>query len=456
MPLFTNKSTGYGYSTYWYVRGVETRRTKPLRWDPRQMAFDPLYRYFQSVDSALMDHENGYFGQGATWKRQRRFLQTDLLSPAAAKGYVPGMVKAAQQASQGVTEFTSDINTYMVRSSFDMFSSIMFGEFTGVANPKSNPDPKNIKFCDATVAALESIFPLTIKPQLKLPLMLGIKPAQYKHLEDQFNISRQVAMEKVHAFRKNKEEGKLSKAQSASYFSHAIDRQKAEPGSVSNDELAEIGVLMLTAAIDTTSSILNWCVVHLALNQDVQQKLYAELSINVNKSEKGELSEAMLLKAAAPYLHAIVRENHRMTPAVPISVTKDNAQAHVEIHGITIPKGKRFMLDTYSIGVDPAYVPDYDTFRPERWLEDEVKARVGTPSEVIDHPLHRDPFSAGARKCPGSRVANYETLVMISQLLLDWKISFADNNIKSPKDIKRFLGLTVQPVVPELKVEPRA
>ena len=88
MPLFTNKSTGYGYSTYWYVRGVETRRTKPLRWDPRQMAFDPLYRYFQSVDSALMDHENGYFGQGATRKRQRSVLQTDLLSPAAAKGYV--------------------------------------------------------------------------------------------------------------------------------------------------------------------------------------------------------------------------------------------------------------------------------------------------------------------------------------------------------------------------------
>jgi len=140
--------------------------------------------------------------------------------------------------------------------------------------------------------------------------MLGIKPAQYKYLENQFNISRQVAIDKVHSFRKNKEEGNLSKAESTSYSSHAIDRQKAEPGSVSNDELAEIGVLMLTVAIDTTSSILNWCVVHLSLNQDVQQKLYAAFSINVNKSEKGELSEAMLLKAAAPYLHAVLRENH--------------------------------------------------------------------------------------------------------------------------------------------------
>jgi len=191
------------------------------------------------------------------------------------------------------------------------------------------------------------------------------------------------------------------------------------------------------------------------MNQEVQQTLYQEISRNLVNFETGMVSEAMLTKAASPYLHAVIRENHRMTPAVTITLLKDNAKSDVEIHGVTIPKGNQFVLDSYSIGMDPEYVPDYDTFRPERWLEEEVKKRVGTLAEMIDHPLYRDPFSAGSRKCPGSRVATNEVLVMISQLLLDWNISFADESIKSLDDIQHFQGLTVQPRVPALKVSPR-
>ena len=33
-----------------------------------------------------------------------------------------------------------------------------------------------------------------------------------------------------------------------------------------------------------------------------------------------------LSKAAAPYLHALICENHQITPVVPISLTKDNIQ----------------------------------------------------------------------------------------------------------------------------------
>jgi cytochrome P450 len=416
----------------------------------------PLVSYFHSVKSALMDEENGFFGQGLKWKRQRKFLQTDLLSPAAAKGYVPGMVHAAQIASKGLVDFRSEVNKFMLWSSFDMFSSIMFGEVTGVANPKSNPDPENIKFCNASVEAIESIFPLLLKPHLRLFLKFGVKPAEYRHFEEQLNISRSIANAKLEAFRKRKELQDITEAERASYFSRAIDRLKADPDSISEDELAEIGGMLLTASVDTTSSVLNWCIIHLAMNPTVQESLYQEISKNVSRSMEGCLTEMVLSKAAAPFLHAVIRESHRMTPSLTISLMKSNTQADLEIHGVTIPKGSMIALDAYSIGMDPEYVPDCNAFRPERWLEEEVKMRAGTPAEMIDHPLYRDPFSAGSRKCPGSRVANYEALVMISQLLLDWKISFEDESIKSLDDIQQFQGLTVQPKVPILKVLPRS
>ena len=415
----------------------------------------PLIMYLHSVESSLMDKDGGFFGRGLQWKRQRRFLQTDLLSPTAANGYVPGMVQAAQEASKGLIYCSSDVSSFMVRCSFDLFSSVMFGELTKVANSKSNPDPDNIRFCDATVAFMGTLFPMMLKPHLRILLNFGFKPKEYAFFEKHFDISRKIANAKLEAFREKKEKHLLNELESSSYFSRAIDRMKSNPESLSDKELSEIGSLLLVASVDTTSSILGWCIVHLAMNQEVQQTLYQEISRNLRNSEMGIVSEAILTKAASPYLHAFVRENHRMTPAVTISLIKDNAQSDVEIHGITIPKGNQFALDSYSIGMDPEYVPDYDKFRPERWFEDEVKKRVGTQAEMIDHPLYRDPFSAGSRKCPGSRVATNEVLVMISQLLLDWEISFAEKSIKSLDDIQHFQGLTVQPRIPALKVSPR-
>jgi cytochrome P450 len=415
----------------------------------------PLISYFHSVGSSLMDEENGYFGQGLKWKRQRKFLQTDLLSPAAARGYVPGMIQAAQIASKGLESFCSDVNEFMVRTTFDMFSSMMFGEITGVANPKSNPDPENIKFCNVLKEALGSIFPLMLKPHLRLLLNFGLKPAEYRNFEEKFSISRGIAKAKLDAFRKRKELQDITEAESASYFSRAIDRLKSDPDSISEDELAEIGLLLLAAAVDTTSSVMNWCIVHLAVNPNVQELLYQEISKNVSKSKDGQLTGAMISKAAAPFLHAVIRESHRMTPAIPLTLMKSNSLFDVEIHGIIISKGNRIGLDTYSIGMDPEYVPDFNIFRPERWLDDEVMRRSGTPAEMIDHPLYRQPFSSGSRKCPGSRVASFEVLVMISQLLLDWKICFEDESMKSVDAIPHFHGLTVQPKIPKLKVVPR-
>lgn len=169
----------------------------------------------------------------------------------------------------------------------------------------------------------------------------------------------------------------------------------------------------------------------------------------------------MLSKNAAPYLHAVLRENHRLTPALPINLQKDNAAGEVEIHGENFNKGTMFALDSRSLGMDSEYLggADPDTFLPERWLKDEVEKRKGTHAEVLDHPLLKEPFSAGARKCPGYRVATHEVLVYVSQLMLDWKISLADTEknkkLNSWRDIEYYQGLTVQPTVPELKFEAR-
>ena len=37
--------------------------------------------------------------------------------------------------------------------------------------------------------------------------------------------------------------------------------------------------------------------------------------------------------------------------------------------------------------------------------------------------LHAGPFSAGARMCPGARVANMEKYVLLSEIFRKWKVT---------------------------------
>ena len=184
--------------------------------------------------------------------------------------------------------------------------------------------------------------------------------------------------------------------------------------------------------------------------------MYNELEMNLASTENGRLSESILTKSRAPYMHAVIRECHRITPVVPTTSLKDNAGGEVEIHGKRFSRDSAlFTLNFYAIGMDPKHVPDCEVFRPERWFDDEIMARKGTVAEYLDHPLYREPFSSGARKCPGSRVASNEIHVMISQLLKDWKISIMDETIQSWRDVDYSLRLAVQPTIPALILEPR-
>mmetsp|Transcript_27135 Transcript_27135/g.58088 ORF Transcript_27135/g.58088 Transcript_27135/m.58088 type:complete len:390 (+) Transcript_27135:834-2003(+) len=388
-------------------------------------------------------------------------MQTDLLHPSAAKGYVGGMIRACQIASEGAPLHSKNIEEYTAFCSFDMFSSVAFGEFPGLASGKSEQE-ENRKFCERSLSATGLILPMMTSLTELAKNGLGMKSELYSTFEKNFSVSRDIASLKLKNFQKRKENNELlNEFEKNSYSSLALDRfqaSKGEEGAINEDDVAEIIVVGLVAALDTTSSLLNWCLFHLATNPEVQAELYREVSRNVAESGTDGLTESCFTKSNSVYLDALLRENHRITPPVAFNLTKQNRTSDVEIHGKTIPKDNTFFLDSRSAGMDPNFVKDPDTFDPSRWFESETKKRKGTPAEFLDHPLYREPFSAGARKCPGSRVANYEAKILLSQLVLDWKISLEDTGETAPKswrDVSYFAGLTVQPEVPPLSFERR-
>jgi len=60
-------------------------------------------------------------------------------------------------------------------------------------------------------------------------------------LKEQLDVSRCITNAKLEALQKKKELQNNTEAESASYFSRALDRLKADLVSILEDELAEIG-----------------------------------------------------------------------------------------------------------------------------------------------------------------------------------------------------------------------
>jgi cytochrome P450 len=125
----------------------------------------------------------------------------------------------------------------------------------------------------------------------------------------------------------------------------------------------------------------------------------------------------------------------------------------LEIHGITLPAGSVFGFDSITKGNDPELLDDPEEFRPQRWFPDAVASRKGTRAEILDHPLFAGPFGQGARRCPGSRVARNESMVLMAQLVLDWKMSVP--GATTWKDIPYGLQTVNAPFLPKMTFEAR-
>uniref|UniRef100_A0A7S1ZHZ6 Cytochrome P450 n=1 Tax=Trieres chinensis TaxID=1514140 RepID=A0A7S1ZHZ6_TRICV len=409
-----------------------------------------LIKYLKEDDSLLVQGEdNGFFGRGAEWKRLRTFFQTDMLSPQAAAGYLPGVIKAAELASRGAPLCVNDLNQFLENSAFDMFCTVMLGELTDVANPETPSDPLNLEFCRSACRGLSLNNRLNIDPYQVMMGKLGIKTELYNEVVKENRKTFKIAHDKIRCFVERGKKGDLNEFENQSYAAHAMRRQAEEGSNISMEEMLTLTAVGLTAAVDTTSGMIAWGILHLALNPEVQERLHLELTNAIkNVGRDGRLSASVFKRSVTPYLYSFLRESHRLTPNAPVNIFK-MVSKDIDIHGLSVPSGAMFLFDSFSLGKDPIFVDDPEEFKPERWSPKAVQERKGTPREVLDHAFLKEPFSQGARRCPGSRVASNETLALLAQLVLDYKISVP--NVDSLKDVPYDLRGTICPTLPELE-----
>mmetsp|Transcript_2399 Transcript_2399/g.6952 ORF Transcript_2399/g.6952 Transcript_2399/m.6952 type:complete len:564 (-) Transcript_2399:181-1872(-) len=428
----------------------------------------PIRTALKECNSALVQTNSdgttnyGLLDNGEQWKKQRMFLQTGMLEPRTAKGFIPGISRAAELAASGAPEMGREgkLNHYLNAAAFDMFSSFMLGEYTQAAAGRDDDtsNDENILFCNAAIRFMGiSMADIARSPYEIIMNKLGIKTEQWREMIDHWKTVQEIGALKLDRFMEKRQRGELNDVEKASYFNNALERFEAQPEGDENnltlDEVKQLCILSLFVSVDTTSTVTSWNLVHLALNQDAQEKLYNEIAAAVDSIGEGQLTASVLERSNTPYLTAFIRETNRLTPPFPSITSKSNSSRPIEIFGQKFPVGTLFVLE--NIGNDERFITDAKSFRPERWFAEEVESRKGTKQEYIDHIVARDPFGQGARRCPGSRVAANEILCMVSHWVLKYKIQVSSPDIKTLDDIEKNWAPFIAPNVPKLDFVPR-
>ncbi|MBA0734646.1 hypothetical protein Gogos_018546 [Gossypium gossypioides] len=202
------------------------------------------------------------------------------------------------------------------------------------------------------------------------------------------------------------EEHTVARQKSGDTKQHFVDALLTLQDKYDLSEDTIIGLLwdMITAGMDTTAISVEWAMAELIRNPRVQQKAQEELD-RVIGSER-VMSETDF--SNLPYLLSVAKEALRLHPPTPLMLPH-RANANVKIRGYDIPKGSNVHVNVWAIAHDPVVWKDPESFRPERFLEEDV--------DMKGHDFRLLPFGAGRRVCLGAQLGINLVTSMLGHLL---------------------------------------
>lgn len=149
---------------------------------------------------------------------------------------------------------------------------------------------------------------------------------------------------------------------------------------MSDRELRDQSLSLISAGFDTTAAALAWCLAMVDEHPEQGERLAAELA-------HGDPISAQ----TAPFTDAFVKETLRLRP--PAAAALRRTVREVEILGHAVPAGGRVALSILRTHLDPASYQEPLRFDPERFM-------AGEPP-----PFAYLPFGYGVRHCIGAGTA---------------------------------------------------
>jgi len=193
---------------------------------------------------------------------------------------------------------------------------------------------------------------------------------------------------------------------------YLLSEQEEGASKIDEEDAFNIILDLFLAGTETTSTTLQWLMIYMMYNQDVQEKCRQEIHQVIGSERLPSATD----KGTLLYTEATLLEVQRMATIVPLALPHV-AKIDVKVGDFTIPKDSLVIPHIYTSHYDAATWGDPDNFRPERWISDEGK--------LINHQAFV-PFSLGKRACAGENLAKQEMFLFTVAFLQRFKFKMTE------------------------------
>lgn len=137
-----------------------------------------------------------------------------------------------------------------------------------------------------------------------------------------------------------------------------------------------------------------------------------------------------------PYIRCLIKEMHRWAPIG--AIIPPHAPGADDVYeGMTIPKGTVIFPSLPSLNRDPALYNEPDTFKPERFLDDNLGSFASAHQSDFRKRDHLS-YGFGRRLCPGIHVAEASLFIIIARML--WAFDISPEPGSKPLDMNDRFG----------------
>ncbi|XP_059623538.1 cytochrome P450 84A1-like [Cornus florida] len=198
---------------------------------------------------------------------------------------------------------------------------------------------------------------------------------------------------------------------------------------LTRDNIKAIIMDVMFGGTETVASAIEWAMTELMRSPEDLKRVQQELADVVGLHRRVEESDFDKLT----YLKCSIKETLRLHPPIPL-LLHETSEA-TEVAGYYIPAKSRVMINAWAIGRDPNSWSDPESFKPARFLKENMPDFKGSNFEFI-------PFGSGRRSCPGMQLGLYALEMAVAHLLHSFTWELPDGMKPSEIDVGDIFGLT--------------
>ncbi|CAG9838972.1 unnamed protein product [Diabrotica balteata] len=192
-----------------------------------------------------------------------------------------------------------------------------------------------------------------------------------------------------------------------------LEAKNSKEDTLEFEMIMSNALLFLIAGRDTTSTIINFTLYELAMNQEVQNTLRNQIQINFKKY--GEFSYEAVQENK--YLEMCIQETMRKYPALPFMDRTPINDYTFEGTDLTIPRNMSVLIPLFALHRDEKVYSNAETYDPERFLDKQINS----------DGLSFIPFGDGPKNCIAKRLGMVVLSMALSNIILNFKFERCSN-----------------------------